>query len=463
MSTKRIPWIQGILSLFLVLVLLLGTTGTASAAEIIPGEIITAETTIDDDALIGGTTVIVDGTINGNLVAGGETVTLNGTVNGDAILMARTVIVSQSARINGNLFLGAQTAEISGLVSGSLFSGSAAVELRSGAQITGNVYSGSYSFESLPQTSIGRDLFVGAYQVKLAGDLARNLKAGGAAFDLNGTIGGDVNIQMGNALESENSSPMWWNFAGQYNLPEPSQLGLRIGPDAEIKGTLNYTSTVPVEIENQPGGGVVYSTPIPEQVQTDYQRPVKTTPPALNWLWTLTRHLFTGLILGALALWLAPRLLKRSADLAGSKTLPALGIGFVAVVLSVPVVLIAIGVVLALALLFGLVTLGGLAGLILWVGMTLITVAVVAFTVLAVYGSKLIVSYLVGKLLFEKVFKAENTSVWVQFFVGIFVVTLLIAIPFIGWLIGLLVMLIGLGAVWYLLRRQPVVETAVVQ
>jgi hypothetical protein len=75
----------------------------------------------------------------------------------------------------------------------------------------------------------------------------------------------------------------------------------------------------------------------------------------------------------------------------------------------------------------------------------------------------LIVSYLVGKLLFEKVFKAENTSVWVQFFVGIFLLTLLIAIPFIGWLFGLVVSLIGLGVVWYLLRRQPVAETAVVE
>jgi hypothetical protein len=74
----------------------------------------------------------------------------------------------------------------------------------------------------------------------------------------------------------------------------------------------------------------------------------------------------------------------------------------------------------------------------------------------------LIVAFLVGKLLFEKVFKAENVSVWVQFFVGIFLLTLLIAIPFIGWLFGLVVMLIGLGVVWYLLRRQPVAETAVV-
>ena len=462
MKTNRFSWVQGLFTLTLVLVLVLGSTTTARAAEIIPGEIIPAGTTIDDDALVGGTTVIVDGTINGNLIAGGETVTLNGIVNGDAILMGKTVIVSQSAQINGNLFLGAQVAEISGKVSGSLFGGSAAVELRNGAEITGNVYAGTYSFESLPETSIGRDLFVGAYQVKLAGELTRNLKAGGAAFDLNGFIGGDVNIEMGNALESTDGMPMAWNSYGE-NLPEPAQPGLRVGPDAEIIGTLNYTSTVPVQIGDQVGGGVVYSTPVPNQSTYEYQRPEKSTPPALNWTWRLLRNLVTGLILGALALWLVPGLLKRSAAIAGSKTLPALGIGFLAVVLSVPVVLMALGLVAALALLFGLVTLGGLAGLIIWVGLTIITVAVIAFSFVAVYGSKLIVSYLVGKLLFEKVFKAENTSVWVQFFVGIFLLTLLIAIPFIGWLFGLVVSLIGLGVVWYLLRRQPVAETAVVE
>ena len=360
------------------------------------------------------------------------------------------------------LFLGAQIAEVSGKVSGSLFGGAAAVELRNGAEIIGNVYAGTYSFESLPETSIGRDLLVGAYQVKLAGDLTRNLNAGGAAFDLNGFIGGDVTIEMGNAAESNETMPMWWNNYGE-DLPEPAQPGLRVGPDAKIQGKLDYTSSVKQPIGVQPQGGVVYSTPTPEQHTYEYQRPEKATHPVLTWTWKLLRNLITGLILGALALWLVPGLLKRSAGIAGSKTLPALGIGFLAVVLSVPVVLMASGVVVVLALLFGLATLGGLSGLIVWVGFTLITVVVIAFTFVAVYGSKLIVAYLVGKLLFEKVFKAENVSVWVQFFVGIFLLTLLIAIPFIGWLFGLVVMLIGLGVVWYLLRRQPVAETAVVE
>ena len=462
MKAKRFSWIQGLLALSLVLVLALGSAAPARAAEIVPGEIITAETTIDDDALVGGTTVIVDGTVNGNLVAGGETVTLNGIVNGDAILMGRTVIVSPSARINGNLFLGAQLAEVSGQISGSLFGGAAAIELRNGAQVGGNVYSGTYSFESLPETSIGRDLFVGAYQVKLAGELARNLRAGGAAFDLNGLIGGDVNIDLGNALEDMDQMPMWWNYYGE-DLPEPAKPGLRLGPDAEIQGSLNYTSSVPVQIGNQVQGGVVQSTPVPLEKTYEYQKPEKTTSPALSWTWKFLRNLVSLLILGSLALWLLPGLLKRSAGLAGEKTLPALGIGFLAVVLSVPVVLMALGVVVALALLFGLVTLGGLAGLIVWVGLTLITVVVIAFSFVAVYGSKLMVSYLVGKLLFEKVFKAENTSLWAQFFVGILLISLLIAIPYIGWLFGLLVMLIGLGVVWYLLRKQPLSETAVVE
>jgi cytoskeletal protein CcmA (bactofilin family) len=461
MKANRFSWIQGLLTLTIVLVLVLGSVSPAQAAEIIPGEIIPAGTTIDDDALIGGTTVIVDGTVNGNLIAGGETVTLNGIVNGDAILMGKTVIVSQSAQINGNLFLGAQTAEVSGKVSGSLFGGAAAVELRNGADVAGNVYAGAYSFESLPETSIGRDLLVGAYQVKLAGDLTRNLKGGGAAFDLNGSIGGDATIDLGNALESKNGMPAGWNNYGQ-NLPEPAQPGLRFGPDSVIQGKLNYTSTVEEQIGIQPQGGVVYSTPTPEQHTYQYQKPENTTHPVLTWTWKLLRNLITGLILGALALWLVPGLLKRSAGIAGSKTLPALGIGFLAVVLSVPVVLMASGLVVVLALLFGLATLGGLSGMIVWMGFTLITVAIIAFTFVAIYGSKLIVAFLVGKLLFEKVFKAENVSVWVQFFVGIFLLTLLIAIPFIGWLFGLVVMLIGLGVVWYLLRRQPVAETAVV-
>lgn len=458
MKTNRFSWVQGLLALALIVSLVLGNTSIARAAEIIPGEFIASETTIDDDALIGGTTVIVDGTVNGNLVAGGETITLNGTVNGDAILMGKTVIVSQSARINGNLFVGAQIAEISGKISGSLFSGAAAVELRNGAEVTGNVYSGSYSFESLPQTRIGRDLFVGGYQARLAGDLDRNLRGAGAAFELYGFIGGDAVINIGNALEQENARrPMNWSFAGQ-EMPDPIQPGLRFGPQAEIQGELQYTSSQPVSIGIQPAGGVVYSTPAPSQQSVEIQRQERNTSPGLTWLWNLLRSLVTALILGALALWLTPRLMKRSADLAGSKTLPALGIGFLAMVLSVPVVLMALGVIIVLALLFGLLTLGGLAGLIVWVGLTIILAASVIFTFLAFFASKLVVSYLVGKLLFEKVFKAPAISIWLQFFIGILVMTLLMAIPFIGWLIALVVMWIGLGVNWYLLRRERLVE-----
>ncbi len=458
----RFSWGQGLIALVLVIILVLGGTTTARAAEIITGETIPAGQTINDDALIGGNTVIVDGTVNGNLVAGGETITLNGIVNGDAILMGRTVIVSQSAQINGNLFIGSQVVEVSGKISGSMFTGAAAVEMRSGAEVTGNVYVGAYSFESAAQTNIGRDLLFGGYQARLGGELARNLKAAGAAFDLNGLIGGDANINLGNALETTNQMPMWWNYMGE-NMPEPAQPGLRIGPDAVIKGKLSYTSTVPVEFSSQPAGGVVYSTPVPEQVPQNYRQPEETRTPAANWGFGLLRSLATLLILGALTMWLAPRLLKRSAGLFETRTLPSLGIGFLAVVLSVPVVLLAIGVVIALMLLFGLLSLGGLAGLIGWVGFLAISAAICLFTLLAVYVGKLALAYLVGKLLFEKLFKAEGVSPWIEFGIGILLVTLLIAIPIIGWLFGLFIILIGLGTVWYLLRREPAAAVPAVE
>ena len=64
------------------------------------------------------------------------------------------------------------------------------------------------------------------------------------------------------------------------------------------------------------------------------------------------------------------------------------------------------------------------------------------------YGSKLVVSFLVGRWLVGKIApQAAGSKVW-PLLVGVVLYVFLSAIPFLGWLIGLVVTLVGMGAMW---------------
>ena len=88
---------------------------------------------------------------------------------------------------------------------------------------------------------------------------------------------------------------------------------------------------------------------------------------------------------------------------------------------------------------------------------------VTVFTLLVSYGSKVVVSYLIGDLLMKKISpQASHQSVWAMV-IGVVIYTLVRSIPLIGWLIGVVATLVGVGAMWlvYRSRRMPAVAAPV--
>jgi cytochrome b561 len=79
--------------------------------------------------------------------------------------------------------------------------------------------------------------------------------------------------------------------------------------------------------------------------------------------------------------------------------------------------------------------------------------AAAAFIVLVALVSKLIVSYLIGKLTLEA-FKANPGGGWqkaLPLLIGVVIYVILSALPFVGWVFDLVATIIGTGAVWFLL------------
>jgi hypothetical protein len=155
------------------LLLVISATGlpTAFAFDIRGGEEqLTIREVIDDDLYAAAGTLVLDGTVRGDAVLAGQTVIVNGTIEGNLIAAGQTIIVNGTVR---------DSARLAGQ----------AVQIGSHARIGRDLMVAAYSLEARPESAVGRDLGIGAYQALLAGSIARNLRGGLGALDIQGRSG----------------------------------------------------------------------------------------------------------------------------------------------------------------------------------------------------------------------------------------------------------------------------------
>jgi len=460
-----------ILSLSMVLVLVFGTVGTVSAAEFPEGETIPAGETIDDDVFIGGEYVVVDGTINGMLFAGGTTITVNGYVTGDALLMGETILVSESAVIEGNLFIMGGDLTINGTVTGSVFGGSADMNIGPVAVVGRNFYFGGFNLITDVGSVVGKDLFMGGYQALISGSVDRDLTVGAAAIELDGIVGRNAKLDVGEVDESGRmTSSMYFNpYLNRYvdSIIDP---GIRVSDQAQIGGKLTYTSSqnVNTAMDKVTSGIVVYQTPVPYEGRSNrygYRGDVKEFDrrnfgsflfgaAALN----IARNFIKLMALGALALWLLSKPFQRLVNAAYAEPMKAIGWGFVLVAIGFLAIFIVPLVFVLVGILIGFISLASLLDF--WfglVGLTLLLAFMLFFFVVFTV-SKILAAYMFGRWLLKGLFKMEEDKPWLNLLVGVFLYVMIRAIPFIGFLAGFTATLIGAGAFWLVLFQKQAVE-----
>lgn len=442
----------------LVGVLLAGLAAPAQAVVIDQTGQIPAGTTIDDDLLIAAEDVVVDGTINGTLIAAGNTVTINGLVKSDVLAFGRTVVIGAKAVIEGNLFTGASTVVMRGKVMGSVFGGAAGFTLSESGVVERNLYYGGFDLTAQMGSKIQRDLLAGGYQVIFNGQ-ARNVKIAAAAIEISGSISGDADLNVGDADKDRYDSYRNFSFSWP-DIPAAIKPGLRIAESAKIGGKLTYTSSTNQQntIQAAPLGGTVYQTPVPSasEIQRETHQPTYVPRFAWEgfWLWAALRNLVTIVILGALALWLAPRLVERTGQQLRSSPLGALGIGLLALIIAMFAVPVAALGLILLGLLFSVVTLFELAGIILGLGFALYGVALAVFATLFLWAGKVILSLLMGRWVLSKLAAQSVVQPFWALALGALMFALLAAIPLAGFLFTFLVDLAGFGALWHVWRMR---------
>ncbi|MBI5052189.1 MAG: polymer-forming cytoskeletal protein [Chloroflexi bacterium] len=424
-----------IIALLLSSVLVTSLVGAALALEIREGgnSKVAANEVIDDDVILSGESVTMDGTINGDLIASGLTVTINGTVNGSVILAA------QSATINGK-------------INGTIYGAATSLVLGANASVKRNLIYAAASIKTEKGSTVGRDAMLASYQLLHNGEIGRDVKAAAGAVELNGKVGRDVQVDVGEPSPGFGQTAPFAFIPGMPPLVDP---GLRISPEAKIGGKLTYTSAAEQTqtIQSKPESGVVYQTPMPDE--DEVRRSPRTTNVSLDfgtWVLGRVREFITLLMIGLLALWKLPILMKDLTEMAEDEMLSSAGWGVVTWLGGfIGTALIAILLVLIGGLTW-VITLGELSGTVFSLGFSVLGAAFAVFWFLVSYGSKVVVAYFGGKWITGKLSPTLQNN-YALMSIGVVVYVALASIPLFGWLVGVAATIIGLGAMWLVAKE----------
>ncbi|HUN23878.1 MAG TPA: polymer-forming cytoskeletal protein [Anaerolineales bacterium] len=439
---------------FLVSLLLLSfTVPSVLAADFREGDnlVIAADEVIDDDLFIAGQTVEINGTVNGDVLASAQTVTINGVINGALITSGAEVIINGA--VNGNLFAGAAKIIVGpqAQVSESVFIGGAAIEVQEGA-------------------TLQRNLFVGGYQLQMLGKIERSLYAGTAATEFAGEVGRDVYLSVGAPEPGDSTAQILRSvFANNPTMPSIDFInpGLTVKEGAKVSGEFNYSSTqeqLPSTFKPEKGVNFTLETEEAAETLTPEQIAAQVAEQARKAFFSAVRNAvgeFVALVLvGAFLLWKLPTLLNRwsqSIQSQMSKTV-LWGLG---TLFGFPIfAFVTVVLLILLAIVFGILTAGNLN--VVGIGFSALgfLATVTGFVIWTV--SKVIVAYWVGLLILKQLRPSVFDGKWGNYLamaLGALLYILVSSIPVVGWVLVLVVIVLGTGAVAYWLRQITTPQT----
>lgn len=390
-----------------------------------------------------GTVVIgADEVIEDDLMVFANEFTLEGTVKGDLITFANKATILGT--VEGDLMGAGQEIKVGGTIGDDVRLAGMSIAFHHDAVVKDDVMVAGYSLETLPGSEFEGDFYFAGGQSRLAGDIAGDLSVNAGGLELLGNVAGNVDAEVGDALQAPVISPFEF-VPGVAEVPTFAW-GLTVDEQAQIDGDLAYASTVAVEIPaNVVGGDVSFEEVVVPQAE---QEEVSSTNTAVNWLARELREFVVLLLIGLLMVWLMPFWSRKVSDFVQNKPLPSLGWGLI----TLAAFAIAFGVIFALTVLlaafFGFITLSSLSGATITIGLVLMFALVVVFVLTVMFLTKIFVSMALGRFLLGRFSSDAEVNRYWALLLGLFLVVLFTAIPWVGPILSLFVMLFGLGALW---------------
>jgi cytoskeletal protein CcmA (bactofilin family) len=321
-------------------------------------------------------------THKGDLYLLSGSVDILGTLDGELTVLVRRLDVSGT--VTGNVNAAAQHIVLSGTIQDSVHV--AAESVRVSGTIDGDLMAGGASVIVEKGAVIAGNVYAAGARVEIGGIVEQDVDATGGEVVINGVIGGDA------SLEADI---------------------IEISPAARIEGDLDYTSRNRLQLE-----GLETIEGDIEYTHDEYEPPV-TTSGLFSWFFWL----LTALIIGLASIALLPRRMAAIVGKVGEDGLRSAGVGFITAIV-VPVA--------SCILCFLVITI------------PLVVIACIVFLIL-VYLARIPVAIWLGDLILRRVGR-RSPSPYLALTVGIPVLYLLFAIPFLWGVAYLATIFIGLGA-----------------
>ncbi|MBZ4654679.1 MAG: hypothetical protein JG781_2036 [Peptococcaceae bacterium] len=333
-------------------------------------------------------TVKTGDTAKGPRFYAGSSVKIDGTVDGTVFSAAREITINGT--INGDLFTAAQEITINGKVMGNLYA--AGQDVKIAGQVSGDVFGAGQKIDVTKDALLQRDALLAGAKIVHNGQIQRQLLGYGENISVSGLVGSDASMEV-EKLEIRDGTMIKGNLT--YRSPNKAS----ISNTAKVNGPIDWQKTEPRVHKEKPRF-------------------------ADNFI-----SLILGL-LGALLIWFLihlwrPAFWSSTATIIREQPLKTLGVGALVLILT-PIL-----VILLMITVIG-IPLGVIVGLAYGVG---------------IYLAKIIVAVFIGFQLSQKFHWPQlHRGVWLVL-LGLAILALLTRIPFIGFLVTLLVVFAGLGSI----------------
>ena len=390
--------------------------------------VVNVDEVIEDDLYIFGDEVTVDGEVKGDVIAFGRLIRMNGSVEGDFIAAGQSIVIS-------------------GAVGDDVRMAGQVLKIDQDAAITDDVIAAGFSLEIAKASSVGGDLVYGGYQALLAGGVSGKVKGAMANCEVSGNIGSDVDLK----VDGDQTGPQAYTIGSPPPISFPNvPPGLTVRDTAKIDGSLKYESRdeADISVGAQITGGIKHERP---RVQA-------TRPPTLfeKALSVLGKYA-TLLIVGLCVVLVAPRWTRRMSDNIKTRPLASLGLGVAGIVGFIVLLLVILVALIVLAVVAGLVKLTGLVPVVIVLGLSGGAMLVVGFWFFTAYLAEIVLSCFAGSWLLGLASPTLGENRFLSLLVGLVLLALISSVPYLGSIVGWLVVLFGLGAlvVWIFWKRPP--------
>src|SRR6184192_2066018 len=337
-------------------------------------------------------TVAANETVDDTLLAAGNTVRVEGVVNGDLLVFARTLEVRGS--VKGDLVSFAKRTVVSGTVEGRIYNFSQSLDLD--GELGHSLYGWVQSLRVDNRGHVGDGIVVGAGDISLEGEVKRSATIFAGNADVSGTIGRDLTMA-GRSLTLTNTARVGCNLSARVRQLKD----VNIADGATIAGKRD----IQVRVR-----------------RSQFERPRFYLHQAV-WL-------AAAMLVGCLGLALFPGFFQACTEAVGAGW-RSLGLG-VGVLAGAPV-----------AIVVAAITLVGIP----------VSLILLAVYLAAIYLAKIWVGAFLGRMLLKPSGATTRRDWLLGLLVGLLILTIVGFIPYLGGLVRLAMVCLGLGAVaWQLYR-----------